>query len=226
MGTGRARDRIVMVVAKAPASGQTKTRLGASIGMQAAADLYRCMLLDVLDVVRRVPGVTPAIAYLPRGSEAFFTEVAPDFELVLQQGDDLGARLDHVLGACLSDGFTQAAVMSSDTPLVDPAAIAQAFVALDDGHDVALGPCDDGGYYLMALDAPRPSLLRPIEMSTPRVLQDTLAAAAQSNLRVALLPTTPDIDTIDDLTRFEVLLAKHPGHVATRTRQWLRLQST
>jgi hypothetical protein len=125
----------------------------------------------------------------------------------------------------LNDGFDQAAVMSSDTPLVDPAAITQAFHALDDGHDVALGPCDDGGYYLMALKAPQPGILRPIEMSTPRVLQDTLAAAARASLRVAMLPATPDIDTIEDLARFKVLLAGLPGHVATRTRQWLRHQS-
>lgn len=213
-----------MVVAKAPERGQTKTRLGAAIGLDAAAEFYQCLLLDVLDIVRRVPDVTPAIAYTPAGSEAFFQEIAPDFQLVLQQGNDLSARLDHVLTTCLSDDYAQAAVMSSDTPLVDPASITRAFDALDDGHDVALGPCDDGGYYLMAIKQPQPGILRPIQMSTPRVLQDTLQAAAQHNLRVALLPATSDIDTADDLSRIQDQLIHLPDHVAKRTRAWLQQQ--
>jgi rSAM/selenodomain-associated transferase 1 len=216
--------RILMVVAKAPMRGQAKTRLGATIGLDAAAELYQCLLLDVLDIARRASGVTPAIAYTPAGSEAFFYKVAPDFTLVLQQGDNLGARLDHVLTACLNDGYSRAAVMSSDTPLVDPAAITQAFGALDDGHDVALGPCEDGGYYLMAVKQPQPGLLRPIRMSTPRVLQDTLAAAARHNLRVVLLPTTSDIDTADDLGRIQDQLIHLPPHVAKKTRVWLQQQ--
>jgi hypothetical protein len=216
--------RILMVVAKAPARGQTKTRLGATIGLDAAAEFYQCLLLDVLDVVRRVPGVTPAIAYTPAGSEAFFRETAPDFELILQQGEDLGARLDHVLTSSLNAGYAQAAVISSDAPLIAPSAIAQAFEALDSGADVALGPCDDGGYYLMAIKSPQPQLLRPIQMSTPRVLQDTLAAAALLNLRVTLLPMTRDIDTADDLSRIQDELTHLPNHVAKRTRAWLKHQ--
>jgi rSAM/selenodomain-associated transferase 1 len=214
--------RILTVVAKAPARGQTKTRLGSAIGLDAAADFYRCLLLDTLDIVRRVPDVTRAIAYLPAGSESFFREIAPGFELVLQRGDDLGARLDHVLTACLNDGYAQAAVLSSDTPLVDPGALAQGFAALDDGTDVALGPCDDGGYYAMALRAPHPEILRPIRMSTPDVLRDTLAAAEKAGLRVALLPATIDIDTLDDLARIKEQLMHTPEHVAARTRQWLQ----
>ncbi len=219
--------RILMVVAKAPTRGQTKTRLGATIGFDAAAEFYQCLLLDVLDIVRAVPDITitRAIAYLPQGSESFFNEVAPDFRLLLQQGDDLGERLDHVLTACLNDGYAQAAVLSSDTPLVEPCALAQAFDELDGGADVALGPCDDGGYYLMALRSPQPDILRPIQMSTPRVLQDTLDAAAQHNLRVAMLPMTSDIDTADDLSRIQDKLDTLPHRVAKRTREWLLLRS-
>ena len=215
-----------MVVAKAPARGQTKTRLGATIGLDAAAEFYQCLLLDVLDIVRAVPDITRAIAYLPAGSESFFRGVAPDFELILQHGDDLGARLDHVLTQCLNNGYSQAAVMSSDTPLIDPRAITQAFDALDDGHDVVLGPCDDGGYYLMAVKQPQPNILRPIQMSTPRVLQDTLDAATHQCLRVTLLPVTSDIDTADDLERIQSKLAQHQSDIAQRTHAWLKHRST
>ena len=213
--------RILMVVAKAPAAGQTKTRLGAAIGLDAAAEFYKCLLLDVLDVVRCVPEIVRAIAYFPEGSEDVFREIAPDFKLVLQQGEDFGARLDHVLTTCLANGYTSAGVMSSDTPLIDPFAITNAFDALDQGHDVSLGPCDDGGYYLMTIKSPQPGILRPIQMSTPRVLQDTLDAAARHSLRVAMVSMTLDIDTAADLAHIQQQLAQQPAHVAPRTRDWL-----
>lgn len=217
--------RILIIVAKAPARGQTKTRLGATIGLDAAAEFYQCLLLDVLDIARAVPGIARAIAYLPAGSEPFFNGIAPDFQLILQQGDDLGARLDHVLTQCLTNVYTHAAVMSSDTPLVDPHVITQAFDALDHGHDVTIGPCDDGGYYLLAVKQPQPNILRPIQMSTPRVLQDTLDAAAKAGLRVTLLPETSDIDTAEDLARIQDTLARQESHIAKRTRAWLQHQS-
>ncbi|MDT7765522.1 MAG: uncharacterized protein QOC63_4942, partial [Mycobacterium sp.] len=42
---------VVLVVAKAPAPGQAKTRLAASVGAQAAADIAAAALLDTLDAV-------------------------------------------------------------------------------------------------------------------------------------------------------------------------------
>ena len=165
--------RLLMVVAKAPARGQTKTRLGALIGLDAAAALYECLLGDVLDIARatalRIDGLACAVAYWPLGSEAVFQTLAPDFERVLQEGETLGARLHHVQKSAAARGYTQTAVLSSDTPFVDPDALAAGFRALDDGADIALGPCDDGGYYVMHARKPEPDLLIPIEMSTPRV---------------------------------------------------------
>jgi uncharacterized protein len=210
-----------MVMAKAPARGQNKTRLGNLIGMEAATNFYRCLLADVLDVVRAVPGITPAIAYTPAGSEAVFHQIAPDFELVLQQGELLGDRLHHVLHHALTHGYDQAAVLSADTPFVDPAALAQGFAALSDDADVSIGPCDDGGWYVMHVHAPHPELLVPITMSTSNTYQDTLAAAQRANLHVEVLPTTTDVDTPDDLTKILQTSAQLPAQVARHTRGWL-----
>jgi uncharacterized protein len=105
--------RLLMVVAKAPARGQTKTRLGALIGLDAAAELYACLLGDVLDIARataaRIDGLACAIAYHPAGSEAIFEQLAPDFELVLQHGQTLGERLHHVQRTATERGYRQMA---------------------------------------------------------------------------------------------------------------------
>ncbi len=44
----------VLVMAKAPVAGQVKTRLGAHVGHDAAADLAAACVLDTLDVCQEV----------------------------------------------------------------------------------------------------------------------------------------------------------------------------
>ena len=179
----------LLVVAKRPAPGRTKTRLTPPLSPVQAAALYECFLRDTLDLVRRLSGVAPAIAYLPAEERAYFEALAPDFELVLQEGADLGERLDSALTRLLMVGYQHVAIMNSDGPTLPLACLTGAFDALAGGADVVLGPCDDGGYYLIGLKQPAPRLLREVRMSTPDVLADTLVIAAEEGLTVELLPT-------------------------------------
>ena len=197
----------LLVVAKRPAPGQTKTRLTPPLLPDQAAALYECFLRDTLDLMRQVPGAQPVMAYLPPAEKAYFAQLAPDFELILQEGADLGARLDHALSHCLQLGYQRAVIMDSDSPTLPITCLVGAFEALDEA-DVVLGPCDDGGYYLIGLKRPAPRLLREVQMSTSRVVADTLALAAAEGLQVKLLPVWYDIDDITALNR---LAAELPG---------------
>ena len=58
-------DRALIVMAKEPSPGGTKTRLSPPLTAQEAADLYRCFLLDTLDLMRHVDSAQPLIAYAP-----------------------------------------------------------------------------------------------------------------------------------------------------------------
>ena len=215
------RSRFLAVVAKRPAAGQTKTRLCPPLSGEEAATLYECFLADTLALMRAMPDVERTIVYLPEGEEAYFRGLAPDFSLLPQMGDDLGARLDNLLRHALANGARYAVVMDSDSPTLPPAYLADAFARLDEGADVVFGPCDDGGYYLVGLSRPQPRLLREVEMSTPRVLADTLAIAQELGLRVALLPAWYDVDTAAELERLRGELAGLPPSVAAHTRRWL-----
>jgi hypothetical protein len=210
----------LQVVAKQPAAGQTKTRLCPPLEARTAAELYACFLRDTLDLMRQVPGVRCEIGYLPAGAEAYFQALAPDMLLSLQQGANLGQRLNHLLTSALAAGAPKAVVMDSDSPTLPAAYLAQAFTLLD-SHDVVLGPCDDGGYYLIGLRRPQPPLLCEVTMSTPTVVQDTLALAAQLGLRSALLPRWYDVDTAAELERLRTELAEAPAAVAPHTREFL-----
>lgn len=198
---------MLIVVAKQPAAGQTKTRLCPPLTGATAAALYECFLRDTLDIMRATPDVIRCIGYLPEAADGYFRELAHDFTLMRQEGADLGERLDNLLATALAQGAAAAVVMDSDSPTLPAAYLQQAFAHLAEGADVVLGPCDDGGYYLIGLTKPQPRLLREVTMSTPTVLQDTLAIAAELALHVALLPTWYDVDTVTELQRLRHELA-------------------
>lgn len=211
----------LIVMAKQPAAGQTKTRLCPPLDAAQAAELYACLLGDTLDSVRTavaaLPGLAAHIAYAPAAAESYFHALAPDFALLPQGDGPLGARLATVLGAAAAAGFDQAAAINSDSPALPPDYLAQAFRELDDpAVDIVLGPCDDGGYYLIGWKRPYPALVRDVPMSTPHVLRDTLALAAGAGLRVALLPSWYDIDDAADLARMRAA-----GHAGPRTAVFL-----
>jgi hypothetical protein len=211
----------LLVIAKRPSPGQTKTRLTPPLAPAQAAELYECFLRDTLDVARAVPEVTRLINFAPREAAGYFAQLAPDFGCVPQAGVDLGERLDNALTHCLRAGFTRAVIMDSDSPTLPAEYLRQAFTALD-AADVVLGPCEDGGYYLIGLKRPAPRLTREVQMSTLNVLRDTLALAEQESLTVALLPTWYDVDTAQELERLRVELTRHSNGTAPHTRAFLR----
>ena len=211
----------LLVVAKHPAPGRTKTRLTPPLSPKQAAALYECFLQDTLDLMRQMPDAQPVIAYLPAQARDYFVELAPDFEHICQEGSDLGARLDNALTRYLHLGYQRVAIMNSDGPTLPIACLTKAFEWLTGNVDVILGPCDDGGYYLIGLKRPAPRLLREVRMSTPDVVTDTLALATEEGLRVKLLPTWYDVDDAASLARLATELIEAPPNVARHTRAFL-----
>lgn len=213
--------RALLVVAKRPAAGQTKTRLCPPLTGAGAAALYECFLRDTLDLMRQVDDVACHITYLPEDALGYFQQLAPDMLLTPQRGADLGERLDHALTDALASGAAQAVVIDSDSPTLPAAHLSAAFAALAGPADVVLGPCADGGYYLIGLKRPQPRLLRDVQMSTPFVVRDTIALAAELGLHVQLLPPWYDVDTAAELARLRAELDILPLERARHTRALL-----
>ena len=211
----------LLVVAKQPAPGQTKTRLCPPLTSFQAAERYECFLRDTLDAMREVPGVEPVIGYLPDDAQDYFHQLAPDMSLIRQRGSSLGERLDDLLKQALNGGSQKAVVMDSDSPTLPADYLSMAFEQLTE-TDVVLGPTTDGGYYLIGVKQPQPRLLRQVQMSTSHVLADTLALVKASGLSVSLLPTWYDVDTIADLRRLESEIAEMSANGrAAATSRWL-----
>lgn len=211
----------LIVVAKQPAPGQTKTRLSPPLTLEQSSALYEAFLLDTLDQMRQVQEALRVIAYLPPDAQDYFQRFAPDFEMTPQEGPDLGSRLDHALTGYLSRGYKRVAIMDSDSPTLPSAYLSQAFKILAGGADVAIGPCEDGGYYLIGIKQPIPRLLREVRMSTPTVTADTIALAKEEGLSVSLLPMWYDVDDAESLGRLAKEIENLNAQVAIHTRRFL-----
>jgi uncharacterized protein len=194
-------DRALVVFAKHPRPGAVKTRLAASIGNEAAAGLYRALAEHVLEATAPAAGEYERLVFFEPG-EALEEVRAwlPGTRLLAQSGPDLGARMADAFARAFARGASRVALVGTDTPGVTRETAALALSALD-AADVVLGPAEDGGYYLVALRRPQPSLFAGIDWSTSRVLDETRARAAAAGLDVRELAPLADVDTLDDLRR-------------------------
>ena len=193
----------VIVFARAPRAGRTKTRLIPALGHAGAAELYRCFLLDTLANLRHLDAHVIVAAAAESDSQTLGTlagDVCPGAELIVQSGADLGERMANSAGEALSRGHPRVAVIGTDSPSLPPHLVGQA-LDLAAERDLVLGPSFDGGYYLIGLRAPVPALFSGIEWSSASVLSDTLQRARDLRLTVALLEPWYDVDTPDDLER-------------------------
>jgi len=190
---------VLVVFAKQPAPGRVKTRLCPPFTPAQAADLYACMLDDVLASTLRASaalGLDAVLALAPPEAAAAFPAPA-GVRCEPQRGADLGARMEHAFARELAAGRGPVLLRGSDSPTLRLATLAAAREALE-RSDLVLCPDRDGGYNLVGLRRPAPGLFAH-PMSTASVLADTLARAAAAGLEPALLPAGFDIDTAADL---------------------------
>jgi rSAM/selenodomain-associated transferase 1 len=192
-------DRALVVFVKHPLPGAVKTRLAAAIGPETAAELYRALAEHVLEATTPLAGEYERLVFFdPPGAAEAMRAWLPGVRLIAQAGPDLGVRMAHAFARAFARGASRVAIVGTDAPGVSRQAVTDALAALD-AADVVIGPAEDGGYYLLALGAPRPGLFAGIAWSTPTVASETRARAMAARLTVRELPTLRDVDTLDDL---------------------------
>lgn len=195
----------ILIFAKAPIPGQVKTRLIPALGSAGAAELA-CDLLDRL--VRRLSGARLAPVELwcsPDPEHPIFLDLAESAGVALrtQRGEDLGERLS----AAAEDALGRAdavLLVGADIPELDADYCASALEALADS-DAVLGPAEDGGYVLLGMKAPAPSLFKDMPWGGDRVAAITRRRIASLGWRCAELPTLWDLDRPEDLLRYRRL---------------------
>ncbi len=187
----------MVVITKEPVAGAAKTRLIPALGADGAARAAAAMLADTL-AVAAATGPEPWLCFTPPGARARLARLAAGFGLLPQRGGDLGDRLAACFEDLLGAGLARVAIVAADTPQLPASSCRRAFALLDQ-VDVVLGPCLDGGYYLVAATACWPELFVGMPMGGDNVLEETRARAGRLGLTVGLLPVLRDLDRAEDL---------------------------
>ena len=190
------------ILLKAPRLGTVKTRLAAEIGARQALRLYRVLAHRTLAEVR-VAGLEATVWFTPADAATEMRRwLGEGWDLRPQASGDLGTRLAATAHA-VPPGRGWLAI-GADCPRLDAALLREAADIVSRGQ-VALGPSEDGGYYLIGGRTPLPPLFADMPWSTRGVLEETRARLTRAGVAWRELPCLRDVDTADD-ARAEGLL--------------------
>jgi rSAM/selenodomain-associated transferase 1 len=207
-------DRVLAIMMKAPRLGRVKTRLATAYSPERILTLYRALVEDTIDLAREMGVHTVAVC--PAGDEMAVARWLPDDVDVLSQcGAGLAAGLRSAFEQLCSDSGRRVIAFNADTPHLPRGTLESAFAALVT-EDLVVGPCDDGGYYLVGAKRPYPELFDAAAMGRDSACATLLGEAARQGLRVALSVEHYDIDLPNDLMRLAAELSREPWR-ASRT---------
>jgi len=190
----------LVVFIRFPHLGKVKLRLAQTLGPEIATGFYQLCAQQITHELGRLSGeVKKYLSYSDKSDKDEIKDwVGSQFSLIPQAEGDLGQRLEQSFRSLLTGDFRKAIIMASDVPDLSKEIMNDAVNALDN-HDLAIGHCHDGGYYLIGMKEPHGELFAGISWSTEKVFEQTLTIADKLGLSVFSLPTLRDIDTRDDL---------------------------
>jgi uncharacterized protein len=169
--------KALLIFAKHPLPGKVKTRLVPLLSPEEAANLYQCMLADVLAMAAKLPGLFLCLFYEEtEGAHEYFTGIAPGITSLPQRGKDLGEKMAEAFRVVFAMGNRAVVVIGTDAPDLPSSYIEEAFGRLESGKGEAVfGPCEDGGYYLLGITRLHSALFRDIPWSSGAVLRERRA---------------------------------------------------
>lgn len=196
------RSAAVAVFARPPIAGQVKTRLAATLGDEAALQVYRQLLLKTVQQV--AASGYPFILFAAAPS-AELSELAAEYggQFSVQQGSNLGEKMVRAL-AQLHQQYQRALLVGTDCPVLTATHLHQGFAELAHAA-VVMGPAEDGGYWLLgSSDAAlwqNPQLLDEVHFGGPKAREMTLSCLHCCGATSRMLPLLWDVDTAIDYQR-------------------------
>lgn len=217
-------ENLLLIGARAPVPGSCKTRLGATIGMTAAATLYSAFLVDLADRFTRVPGwqartcdvawaYTPDVDFIAVLRACGCAEPLSPVGYVLQEGEDWGERQANLLRWGAGQGYKRTVLVASDAPHLSRGEVEHAFAVLET-HDVVLARSLDGGYSLIGMCGYH-DVLSGVPMSTSSAGDALVARARSLGLRLGETAAIFDVDEESDLDLLIETLSPDGGGAPT-----------
>jgi len=203
----------VAIFARLPAVGRGKSRLWPLLGQEGAAALQAALLSDAVRKAVALGGVARYLFVLARGPLGFAGRREAraknhTYTVAAQQGRDLGQRLERAFGRMLRQ-HGRVLVIGTDSPELSRRILRQALEELR-CCDAVLGPCPDGGYYLIGLRRLKRGLFRGVRWGTSFAFRDTLRNLTERHFSCSILEPLPDIDRPADFRLLSKSLSLSP----------------
>lgn len=195
------RENIIILMTRLPREGRTKTRLIPALGPGGAAEMHARLAHHTIGRASSYAMMHPGtgVRVCVYGGSTMAGKIwLGEMDCRIQEGGDLGQRMHAAVGQAFEEGARRVVVIGTDCPAIDETLLAEAFDSLD-RVKLVFGPAADGGYYLVGLTRPRPEIFREIDWGGPRVLQQSMAAAAGCGVHAELLGVRSDVDVPADL---------------------------
>lgn len=189
----------ILIFARYPVAGKCKTRLIPKLGAVGAALTHRRMTENIVRISSDCGNdISVTVCFTGASKAKFRAWLGTDLNYRKQPRGDLGARLRKAFATAFHAGSERVVVVGSDVPGITSAILSQALSSLKN-HDVALGPTNDGGYYLIGMNRPHPELFRGMDWGEENVCNQTRDAIATLKLKSSELTTLNDVDRPEDL---------------------------
>ena len=198
----------VAILAKAPVAGLAKTRLIPAVGAVGAARLHRRLVLRTLAVVAQA-GLVPTLWCAPSPAHRFFRALRSTALLACepQVEGDIGQRMHAVFVQHARRSTAPLLLIGCDCPVFSASHLRLAAQRLLWGDEAVVTPAEDGGYVLIGLKQPQATLFAGLAWSTSEVMAQTRQKLHAAGLRYSEMPTLWDVDTPQDLARWQAMAA-------------------
>lgn len=205
--TSGERARVLAIMAKSPRAGHVKTRLATAHTAAEIILLYRALVEDTLDLAR-VVGADIVVVCPASDLEEITAWLPMDVRVVAQRGHGLADGLTSAF-ELLCDPSRRVIAFNGDGPHLPASVLESAFAALA-ASDLVIGPCEDGGFYLVGATAPHAGLFDSQTMGTGSALDELTARARVLGLTTTVTAEHYDVDVPADLARLVRELTDRP----------------
>jgi glycosyltransferase A (GT-A) superfamily protein (DUF2064 family) len=180
----------VLIMARAPRRGEVRHALEALLGLDGCVALQTALLAESVRWARALEPREIYMAHDPADAGRELQRlIGDDVTLFPQNGDGIAGRVADAVARVSAHSVGPIFVVWPDLARFSDAAAVGARLDLAAGTDLVLGPVFDGGYYLIALARPLPSLFAMPEpvWRGPDSTNQILIAAGEAGLEVGLL---------------------------------------
>ncbi len=174
---------------------EVKTRLAKDTSKDFALNFYKKCVTKTINEVKKT-SLPYYLFWFPEPMEQSKNSFS-------QKGKNLGERMYNALNTVFSFGFNNAIIIGTDIPDLNKEIILKSFKKLEK-YDYVIGPCFDGGYYLIGCGREKLNynIFSDILWSSDKVLENTENKLKKSGFKYFFLKKLMDIDEAEDFFNY------------------------